>query len=82
MSTSSLSFFVFRPPFLGGVAGIGGLLFKTDTGTPPLLGGVVGAGVGLLQIGLERAGLLLTGDKEVEGGDCGVPTTTPGTGVT
>lgn len=81
-STSSFSFLIFRPPFLGGVAGVGGLLFNTDTGTPPALGGVVRAGAGLLRLGLERAGLLLTGDKEEEGGDCGVSTTTPGTRAT
>lgn len=52
-----------------------GLLFNTDTGTPPLLGGVVGGGAKLLRVGLDRAGLFLTGDKEM-GGDCGFPTST------
>lgn len=62
--TSSFSLFIFRPPFLGGVAGVGGLFFNTDTGTPSLLGGVTGGGAGLLRVGQESAGLFLTGDKE------------------
>lgn len=79
MSNSSFSFFL-RPAFLGGVTGVGGLLFSTDTGTPPpLLGGVVGGGeAGLLQgEGHVRAGLFLAGETEGGvgeggGGDCGM----------